>query len=172
MNTSPLVPRIEDLPYYTSPPIEFIYRQTASFTAGVYPWVSGPAAMIPNRPIMPNTIYYFRSLTLTADIEEQVFTANIVAVPQFQTYLKSRAGSPLFREAIYMGNFTQNFDYRLAWKTQQDADQLFASWNGTLGQNADLVGVGSITLTAVISAQEIVDDEFIALFKQKFPKEG
>ena len=166
-----MVARLEDLPYYTSPPIEFTYQSSAPFAAGKYTWADGQVPLTPNRPIMPNSLYYFRSITLSADIEEVDFTSNIVTTPAFQMYLRGRAKAILFREPVLMVKFLQNFDYRFVWKTQTTIDQLYASFNGVLAQGPGLVGKDPLTLTAVISAQEIVDEGFVKLFKQTYPRE-
>jgi len=164
----PIIPRLEDLPYSSSPPIEFVYRSSAAFLAGFYTWADVPSALTPNRPLMENVLYYFRSITFTADIEELDYTSCIVTMPAFQMYLKGTQKSILFREPIYMAKFFQNFDYRFVWLTQRAGEQLFASWTGVLNQNANLVGKTPISLTAVISAQEIVDDKFIRKFKKAY----
>ena len=83
-------------------------------------------------------------------------------------YLKSRAKAILFREPIYMTKFLQNFDYRYAWLTQHATDQLLASFTGKLTQGPTLIGKASVTLTAIISAQEIVDEGYIRLFKESY----
>jgi hypothetical protein len=163
-----LVPRIEDLPYISSPPIQFVYTSDAPFALGVYTWADKPSPLTPVRPLMHNVLYYFRSITMSADIEETSYTSNISVMPAFQMYLKSRQQVILFREPILMTNYFQNFDYRFVWMTQHEDDQLYASFNGVLNQDIDLVGITPITLTAVISAQEIVDEGFIAAFKQKY----
>lgn len=168
MDFYPVVPRIEDLPYHNSPPIEFVYKSSAAFIAGIYTWSDGPSILTPTRPLMENTLYYFRSITFSADIEELDFTSCIVTIPQFQMYLKGTQKAILFREPVYMVKYFQNFDYRFAWFTQRKEEQLYASWNGVLNQNANTVGKNPITLTAVISAQEVVDEAFIAKFKKAY----
>jgi hypothetical protein len=169
MDSYPIIPRIEDLPYKTSPPIEFVYSSTATLSLGLYTWADNSSTLVPNRPLMDNVLYYFRSITFSADIEELDFTSCIVTLPEFQLYLKSNANAVLFREPARMVRFMQNFDYRLAWFTQRKDDQLLAGFRGVLTQNANLVGKTSITLTAIISAQEIVDDGFIKKFKKAYP---
>jgi len=160
----PVIPRIEDLPYFFSPPIEFTYVSTALVSAGIYTWADVPTALTPNRKVMENVLYYFRSITLAADIDELDFTSNITTTPTFQMYLKSRCKSILFREPIYMVKFLQNFEYRFMMLTHQSDDQLFAGFSGAITQGASLVGKNSIKLTAVISVQEIADEEFVKRF--------
>ena len=175
---SPLIPRLEDLPYYTSPPIEFTYKSSAPFLAGKYTWADDPfdpatpCILTPSRPLLPNTLYYFRSITMAADIEELSYTANVDTTPVFQTYLKSAGKGPLFREPIVMVKYLQNFDYRLLWMTHHSTDQLYASFNGTMVQDATLVGVSPINLIAVISAQEISDEAFVKRFMQNYGVNG
>ena len=169
MDSTPVIPRIEDLPYVTSPPIEFVYQASAAFVAGFYTWANAPTALTPNRPLMENVLYFFRSMTFSADIEELDFTSCIVTIPEFQMYLKSNSSATLFREPVRMVKYLQNFEYRYVWFTPRKDDQLLAGFRGVLNQNANLVGKTPITLTAVISAQEVVDDNFIKKFKQAYP---
>ena len=163
------IPRLEDLPYISSPPIEFTYQSTATLSLGSYTWANTPSVLTPNRPLMTNALYYFRSITLAANIDELDFTSNISSIPQYNMYLKSNAKAILFREPIYMVKFFQNFEYRLTWLTRQQDDQLYAGFTGILLQGPGLIGKASITLTAIISAQEIVDDGYIKLFEQRYP---
>jgi len=163
------VPRIEDLPYWTSPPIQFVYESTAPLALGVYTWNDLPTAFTPNRPIRPNFLYYFRNITLSADIEELDFIANIVTPPQYFTFLDSTQQAVLFREPLVMNKFYQQFDYRLVWRTLTDPDTLRAAFTGQLVQGAALIGKASITLKAIISAQEIVDDGYVTHFVEKYP---
>lgn len=163
------VPRLEDLPYSSSPPIEFTYISSAPFLSGKYRWADPPSPLTPNRPIMANSLYFFRSMTFIADITELDYVSDIVVIPKFQMYLKSSGKTILFREPIYMVKYFQNFDYRLCWLTQNEKDTLFAGFSGTLDQSAGTVGKDSITLTTIISAQEIVDQGFIRMFRETYP---
>ena len=163
------IPRLEDLPYYSSPPIQFVYESTAQLLQGAYVWNDAPTALTPNRPINSNYLYYFRSLSMSADISELDYTANIITTPQFFTFLQSDALAVMFREPILMVKFFDQFDYRYTWSTQSGQDQLFGAFRGSLIQGANLIGKNTITLTAVISAQEIVDEEYIQLFKKSYP---
>jgi len=169
MKAAPFISRLEDLPYHTSPPIEFTYKSPAVFLNGYYTWADPPTLLTPDRPLMVNSLYYFRTVTMAADIEEADFSSCIVTTPQFQMYRRSQNKSIMFREPIYMLKFLQNFDYRKLWITQQDSDQLYASFNGVLRQNAALVGRSPINLIALISAQEIVDEGYIRKHKEAYP---
>lgn len=165
-----LIPRIEDLPYISSPPVQFTYYSEATFNLGTYEWNDSPTSLIPNRRVLKNTLYYIRSITLSANIEEADFTSCLNVIPTFQMYKKGTQNSILFREPIYMVKYMENFDYRMTWLTQMDNDQLLAGFKGTLNQNFNLIGTSPITLTAIVSAQEITDHDFIELFKRKYPQ--
>jgi len=174
------VPRIEDLPYATSPPVQFVYQSTAPLVLGAYTWADTPAPLLNDRPILENAIYYLRDITLTADIESLDFSSNIATLPDFQLFVQSEGGTVLFRESIKMPIFLDQFNYRLAWWTYQGQssnqgatfstkDALRGGFFGALTQGSNLVGKNDVTLTAVISAQEIIDDGFIMEFKKQYP---
>ena len=164
------IPRLEDLPYWSSPPIQFVYESTATLALGNYIWNDAPTALTPNRPLIDNALYFFRNISLTADTEEFEFTTNIITIPEFYTFLLSDSQAVLFREPILMNKFYDQFAYRLTWQSQQGSDQLFAAFRGQLLQGPGLIGKNTITLKGVISAQEIVDENFIELFRAKYPE--
>lgn len=168
------VPRIEDLPYWTSPPIQFVFESTATLAFGQYVF-NGVAAASPAgfvRPLRSNVLYYFRNITLVADIDEGDFHGSILTVPRFQVYKQSENGIQLFREPIRMSTYFDQFDYRLVWQTQNDGDTLTASFFGTLTQIPALLGKASITLKAIIAAQEILDERFTKMFRDhSYPQE-
>jgi hypothetical protein len=166
------IPRLEDLPYWTAKPIQFVYESTVNVAGGQYTWADTPSTLVPDRPVLPNVLYYFRSISLTADTEEFEYTTNIVTTPEFRMYLRSDAEAVLFREPILFNKFYDQFDYRLVWESQLRNDQLLAAFSGVLLQGPGLVGKASVTIKAVISAQEITDTSFITLFKQKYPNTG
>jgi hypothetical protein len=66
--------------------------------------------------------------------------------------------------------FLENFDYRFAFFTSDPDDQLLGALTGQLEMIADLTGKKFITITVVISAQEVIDENFIAQFKKAYPK--
>lgn len=164
MDSTYLVPRLEDLPYFSSPAVQFVYKQTATLAAGSYIFASAPAQLTPPRPVMQNVVYYFRSLTISADIAENDYLSAITNVPTFQTFLKGTGRQIHFREPIVIAKYFQNFDYRLCWITQREDDEIFGSINGTLNQTAALIGKSSITISVVISVQEVVDQNFVKRF--------
>lgn len=167
------VPRLEDLPYWTSPPVQFVYESTAPLALGAYTWNDAPSALTPNRPIVDNALYFFRSISLAADTSELDFTANIVTTPQFFTFLRGDAEAPLFREPILMCKFFDQFNYRFVWARGKGSDTLLAAFRGIVVQGPAFVGKLSITLKAIISAQEIVDEHFVKLFTtQPYPTIG
>jgi hypothetical protein len=162
-----VIPRIEDLPYWSSPPIQFVYESTANLIAGSYYWNDIPSPMSPVRPLIDNAVYFFRSISLIAEIDEVDFESNITSAPQFYTYTTSDAKTVLFREPIVMNKYYQQFDYRLVWSRAKGDNQLLGGFTGTILQGPTLIGKTSITLKAIISAQEIVDENFNELLRQK-----
>lgn len=168
------VPRLEDLPYSTSPPIQFVWEVTANLALGIYTFngipVASPAGFV--RPLRSNVLYYFRNLTLIANVDEEDFLDSLTVTPAFQVYKQSENGIQLFREPIRMNAYFRQFDYRLVWLTNNDGDTLNASFAGTILQTPGLIGKASITLKAIIAAQEILDDRFIKMFRDKsYPQE-
>jgi len=167
------VPRLEDLPYISSPPIQFVYQSTAILGLGMYTWLDNPSPLAALRPILNNALYFFRSVTLTADIEELDYSANIVNTPAFSMYRRSEASTPMFREAVLMPSFIQQMEYRYCWMSRQGSDALQGAFRGSLIQGPSLLGKASITLKAVVTAQEVVDKEFLALFvNHSYPVSG
>ena len=175
------VPRIEDLPYWSSPPIQFVYEQTADLFLGKYTFAIAAGGGVPantpqplaiSRPLIENTIYYMRNITLSADIGRDDFLGAIVTTPNFQLYKQSENNIQLYRESIRMSDYFQQFDFRLAWQTQKNSDVLLGTIVGQLTQTVALIGKSSITIKAIISAQEIVDQKFTRLFRDKSYPEG
>lgn len=163
------IPRAEDLPYYTSPPIQFVYESTANLNAGAYTWNDTPTALTPNRPLVVNSMYFFRNISLTADIAEFDFTSNILTTPEFRSYRVSDQLTMMYREPVLMTKFFDQFDYRLWWTTQREADSIRAAFSGILQQGAGLLGKNAITLKAIISAQEVTDQNYVEAFKRAYP---
>jgi hypothetical protein len=166
------VPRIEDMPYWSSPPVQFVYQSTAPLAVGAYAWNDSPSPLTPLRPLVDNAAYYFRSVSLSANISELDFEINLVGsavVPpiQFFTFLTGDANAVLFREPIQMVKYFQNFDYRYLWGRQKGNNQLLCAFRGALLQGPTLIGARSVTLKAIISAQEITDIEFTNRIKNK-----
>lgn len=164
------IARAEDLPYATSKPIQFLYESKALLLMGGYAWNDAPTRFTPDRPIINNAMYYFRSITLACDIAEFDYLSSVTSNLQFNTYLQSDSKAVMFREPIRMAKYFDQFVYRLFWFPGQGDDVIFAGFTGTVFQSPSLIGKTSITAKAIISAQEIIDEEYISAFKQKYPK--
>lgn len=174
MNNYIQIPREGDIPYWLSPPIQYVYTSQASLVAGQYIWADPPSSLTPIRPVINTSLYYFRDITLSADIEEDDFSAALKygSMPYLGMYLRSNANANLFREPFYMPRYVQNFGYRLFWETHQTPDELLAAFTGTLTQTPALIGKTTISLTAIISAQEISDPNYRKAFHQMYPATG
>lgn len=170
-NSQRHVGRIEDLPYITSPAIQFVYQSTASLDAGTYTWADSPSSLTPQRPVHGNFAYYFRTVNFSADVDVNDFTANIVTTPQFKTYLAGDSNTVLFREPVNMVDYLQNFTFKQVWFPSRFDDVVSAAFEGSMIQGPALIGKSSITLTAIISAQEIIDENFVKALKEGYPRQ-
>lgn len=173
------VPRIEDLPYESSKATQFVYQSscevgfTSSGAAGIagnWIWDDRPSPMSPVRHLGENTLYFIRNITFLADISQNDFPDAIVIAPRFRLYKQSSLEAMILREPLIMPSFLENFDYRIAVFTSDSLDELLGSFRGQLVQTAALTGVTDITLTCVLSAQEVIDDGFLKNFKKGYPK--
>jgi hypothetical protein len=158
------VPRVEDLPYWVSPPIQFVYESNATLSLGTYTWNDAPTPLTPDRPLLSNAMYFFRSISLSADLSELDYETALTVNPQFYTFLRGDSKAILFREPIQFNKFYNQFDYRMFWIPRRGNDQLLGAFRGTLVQTPALIGKVTIELKAVISAQEIVHTDFIKQF--------
>ena len=171
MSTIPQVnvPRIEDLPYFSSPPVQFVYESLVNVALGLFTWADQPSPLTPLRNVMENAVYYIRSVSLFADIDEFDFQEALVISPSFQIYKPSEATVHLFKEPIIMNTFLRQFDFRSIYMTAKTNDQILCSFSGVIAQTPALVGKANVTLKAVLSVQEINDDRFIEIFREKYP---
>ncbi len=175
--------RLGDIPYRTSPPILFVYTETAVLSAGVYDWpVGGKATFTPSRPINPNSLYLFNTLDFACDVDQADYQSAISTALYFSMYLQSDAGSPALREPIPLVKYYNTLPYilnilgtELLGEAYQNSsgispaqgfffNRLLGDVNGTLTQTPTLLGKASITATIVFSVQEITDKNFIKDF--------
>jgi hypothetical protein len=163
------IPSETDIPYVTSPPIQFVFEQSTSLSAGIYTWTPTPADFVPVRPILNNALYFFRTITLSADTTDFDFTTNIVITPQFHVFTFANAGAVLYREAVQMTSFYNQFYFPLWWMSKEQEDRLQGAFSGTLTQGPGLIGKNTITLKGVISATEVTDFDYIQNFLSGYP---
>jgi hypothetical protein len=110
--------RIEDLPYFFSPPIQFTFTQSARITAGVYPFVAARATVGNNKDIQDNTLYYMKAMSFAADIPILAYQQAIqlaggtTDVPTFSMFLQSESNAPLFQDPIQLENYFDNQEFK------------------------------------------------------------
>jgi hypothetical protein len=174
--TIPRVGRIEDLPYYTSPPIQFTYEQKADLTLGTYPFLlDSKSVMNNNTQLTDNSLIYIRNVSFYADIPQIDYqqalqlAAGTTNVPQFSMYMEGNAGSPILRNPIQLGNYFREQDYKLLIMPKYNPNNLLGAVSGTLQQTAALAGYSEINITIEFFCQEIVDDAFIEAITRKYP---
>lgn len=171
------VARIEDLPYYTSPPIQFIHTQQAALTLGTYPFLLNKTVMTnSNSQLTDNSLIYIRDISFYADVPVLDYqralklAAGTVNIPRLSLYMGGNAGVPMLRNPVYLGDYFREQSYRLLIMPKFTPNDILASINGTLQQHAGLAGIVEINITVELFCQEIVDDAFIEAVTRKYPQ--
>lgn len=181
--------RLIDIPYDTSPPIIFTFRQTANVAGGVYdfnPTGVVKTAFNPNRPINKGFLYIFRTISFAMDIAENDYQGAILDQPAFAAYVQSEAGAPAFRESIVLAKYFDNLPYTLSvmggqvpgitypgsaggatGAAAQAINRLLGNVSGSITQTGALLGKMSVTAIIMLTAQEIVDSAYIDCFKRQ-----
>ncbi len=175
--------RLADIPYRTSPPLLFVYTETAALDAGAYTWAVGMKnPFTPSRPINPNSLYLFDTMDFACDVDQADYQSAIASQMTFSMYVQSDAGSPALREPIPLVKYYNTIPYilnilgtELLGEAYQNSsgispaqgfsfNRLLGDINGVLTQTPTLIGKASITATLVFSVQEITDKNFIKDF--------
>lgn len=171
--------RLIDIPYYNSPPLLFTYRQTANVVAGSYTFPQATkVAFAPSRPIQPNVLYMFESLTFAFDVDENDYFGAIATLPQFSMFLQSDASAPSLREPVVLSKYFMALPYRLSiigsellGQSDNTAAQgfqfnrLLGNVTGVVTQTPALLGKLALTAIVVFTVQEIGDNDYISAFK-------
>lgn len=178
--------RIGDIPYRTSPPLLFVYTESATLSAGSYDWAVGAKnTFTPSRPINANNLYLFNTMDFACDIDQADYQSAISSQMNFSMYIQSDAGAPALREPIPLVKYYNTIPYilnilgtELLGEAYQNSsgvspaqgftfNRLLGDINGTLLQTPTLIGKESITATLVFSVQEITDKNFIKDFMNR-----
>lgn len=139
---------------------------TADFnspTAGKYDWA---VAANQNQEIMgisPGFLYFISILNFGATIQEGVFLENVETIPRIQ-FLLSKSAKGLFGGGYPIANYLKNNELAAFFWTTARADSLVGTFTGTLGQNASLAGIASVTSHVSLNCFQIVDKAFINEF--------
>jgi len=175
--------RLSDIPYRTSPPLLFVYTETANLIAGAYLWpLGGKAAFTPSRPINANSLYLFNTMDFACDVDQADYQSAVSTALSFSMYVQSDAGGPALREPVPLVKYFNTLPYilnilgsELLGEAYQNAsgvspaqgftfNRLMGDINGTITQTPALIGKASITATMVFTVQEITDRNFISDF--------
>jgi len=172
------VVRLEDLPYYKSPPMQFTFTQSATLTLGQYPFTAAKAVVGNNKNLTDNAMIYIKAITFSADIDVQDYqtalklSTGATDVPTFSMFLQSEARAPVFVDPIQLGNYYSNQEYKKLFLTKQAPNELTAFFRGTLQQHGGLAGVTEINLTMDVWVQQLTNDNFIEGLKKNYPNVG
>lgn len=173
--------RLIDIPYLTSPPLLFTFRQSAAVVAGSYTFPQTTTiAFNPSRPIQPNILYMFDTVTFAFDIDENDYFGAISVQPQFSMYLQSDSNAPTLREPLQLAKYFPALPYRLAVMGSEllgasdntalqgfQSNRLLGNVTGTLLQTPALLGKVSVTAILIFTVQEISDNRYIEEFKMR-----
>lgn len=178
--------RLIDIPYRTSPPLLFVYQQTAVLAAGVYNFPNGAQAVFtPSRPINVNSLYLFQTLDFACDVDQNDYQGAIATGLQFSMYLQSEGSAPLLREPLPLVKYFNVVPYHLnilgkellgdAYQNNSGLpstqgfsyNRLLGNIAGVLNMTPTLLGKASITATLVYSVQEVTDRNFIEDFVKR-----
>ncbi len=155
------------VPLMVSPPLLFQFRQTADLTGGTYDFLPVRSALTPDRPLKAGAVYWFRTITASADVAESDYAGAIATMPTFSLFTQAAAQGPYFRQAIQLGKYLSNLPFEYADDFQQD--NAFRGYiSGQLTQTPSLLGKTSITITVIFAAQEIGDKGFIESLRKGY----
>lgn len=170
------VARIEDLPYFYSPPMQFTFTQSATLTLGQYPFVGDREEVGNNKNITDNTMMFIKAITFTADIPEIDYqqalqlTGGTNVIPNFSLFLTSDSNAPILTDPIQLGSYFNDQEYKKIVYPKQFPNILSGFFRGTLQQTGALAGVNEINLTMNMWVQAITDDAFIESVKRAYPQ--
>ena len=172
--------RLIDIPYLTSPPLLFTFRQTANLSLGAYTFTQAKIAFTPSRPIQPNVLYMFDTLDFSMDIAPEDYFGALSTQPQFSMYLQSDASSPSLREPIVLSKYFDRLPYKLAIMGSEllgasdnptaqgfQHNRLLGGVASVLNQTPALLGKLSVSAILVFTVQEISDNQFIREFRER-----
>jgi hypothetical protein len=172
-----IINKIDELPYNTSPPIQFTYAQSAALTLGQYPFLAAVKNVMGyNGNITSNALYYLRNLSFACDIPELDYqqalklAGGTVNIPRFNMFFSKDAHSPIIPNALQLNQFFDGIDFKQTFSPRVLPNDLKGNITGTLQQTANLAGVNEINATVELFFQEITDDNFIAHFRKRYPE--
>lgn len=175
--------RVADIPYFTSPPLLFVYTQSASLIAGAYAFLAGgKSTFTPSRPLNGNHLYLFQTFDFACDVDENDYMGAYTSALSLSVYVQSDAGAPALREPLPLVKYYRSLPYILpilgtellgpAYQNSSGVspnqgffhNRLMANIIGSISQSAPLQGKSAITATCVFTATEISDTNFIKDF--------
>jgi len=168
---------IYNFPLKYSEPEQFVFKQTVQLnTAGNFLFPINKQRFTPDLILEDEAVYYLRTLTFGGDVAAEHYTMATIIEPVFHLYLESEAGAPQLKNPIALPIYFHNQLYqKLLEPTVLEGDGLLAgtnrflgSFEGTIQQIPPLIGKTALTLTMIITAQEITDETFIAELKKTY----
>ena len=166
------VARISDFPLWLSPPIKYVYEQTSTLAAGLYTFALARADFTPAKNLNPGTMLYIRNISFACDVPEALYVDAKTTTPQFRTFMRGDASSPVFKNPLTLTKYFDNTPWEQLIYPNKAVNRLRGNIQGVLTQTAALAGVLTITATIEMYVQEITDREFIKELMKNYPKEN
>lgn len=173
------VTRLLDIPFWTSPPLQFTFSQTAEIEAGQYNFEGAGQEMVGNKNINDNTLILINTMSFSASIPREVYQEALALttlpntfIPNFNMFLESGRNAPVLRDPVELNDYFVSQVFTQLIDPKVTPNRLSAFFRGTLQQTAALAGISEITLNIQIFCQEITDDNFIQAVKKGYPDLG
>ena len=174
-NYSDIIARIEDLPYWDSPPFQFTFTQKASLTLGQYPFLRTRTELKPQTNITDNILLYFKSISFSADIPKNDYQQALQLaggtndIPEFYAFLSNDANAIIFENPLQLNDYFNDQEFKFLKAPKQLPNKFTGFIDGKLQQTAALAGVDAVNITIQMFGQSISDDNFIAALKRDYP---
>lgn len=178
-NMHDLIARIGDIPYTSSPPMQFSLTLSAVLSNGNFEFFDvaggtplGRSELAGSKNITENSLIVIKDFSFAADIPILDYQQSLVAgtIPNFNLFLTSDAGAPQFKDPIQLPNYMDKQQYILALTPKVSENAFTGFYRGSFPQTAATAGLNTIDFTINFYAVEVVDDNYIAAFKKNYPE--
>lgn len=137
-------------------------------TPGLYDFnVPATNKNLPVLALNPNTIYLINKISVGGTISQEEYLSNIVTVPVMTLGFLTE-GQRIYPFPVPIVQFSDGLDATAWFMTDRTGETLTLSLlTGQLSQDANLIGIGSVSLNISLSIFQITDTGYIQEFKEE-----